>query len=77
MKSIKKYCCEEMEKKINYKCSKHNDPFDCPDNLLFYNKKYKEFGIIVHDDRVIIGASQKKPSKIKGLQMILSYYFLQ
>ena len=30
-----------------------------------------------HDDRVIIGASQKKPSKIKGLQMILSYYFLQ
>ena len=33
--------------------------------------------IRVHDDRVIIGASQKKPSKIKGLQMILSYYFLQ
>lgn len=33
--------------------------------------------ICVHDDRVIIGASQKKPSKIKGLQMILSYYFLQ
>ena len=33
--------------------------------------------IIVDDDRVIIGASQKKPSKIKGLQMILSCYFLQ
>jgi integrase len=33
--------------------------------------------IRVHDDRVIIGASQKKPSKIKGLQMILSCYFLQ
>lgn len=33
--------------------------------------------IRIHDDRVIIGASQKKPSKIKGLQMILSYYFLQ
>ncbi len=33
--------------------------------------------IRVHDDRVIIGASQKKPSKIKGLHMILSYYFLQ
>ncbi len=29
--------------------------------------------IRIHDDRVIIGASQKKPSKIKGLQMILSY----
>ena len=33
--------------------------------------------IRVHDDRVIIGASQKKPSKIKGLQMILSCYFWQ
>lgn len=33
--------------------------------------------IRIHDDRVIIGASQKKPSKIKGLQMILSCYFLQ
>ena len=33
--------------------------------------------IRLHDDRVIIGASQKKPSKIKGLQMILSCYFLQ
>lgn len=33
--------------------------------------------IRVHDGRVIIGASQKKPSKIKWLQMILSCYFLQ
>lgn len=49
MKSIKKYCCEEMEKNINDKCPMHNDPFDCPDNLVFYNKKAKEFGIIVHD----------------------------
>ena len=33
--------------------------------------------IRVHDGRVIIVASQKKPSKIKWLQMILSCYFLQ
>lgn len=33
--------------------------------------------IRVHDDRVIIEESQKKPSKIKGVQMVLPYYFLQ
>ncbi len=26
--------------------------------------------VIVEDERVIIGTNQKKPSKIKGLQMI-------
>lgn len=33
--------------------------------------------IRIHDDRVMIGASQKKPIKIKGLHMIFFYYFLQ
>lgn len=38
-----------MEERIDYKCTRHNDPFECPDNLVYYNKKDKEFGIIVHD----------------------------
>lgn len=49
MKSKKVYCCAEMEKNVNYKCPEHKDPFECPDNLVCYDKKYKEFGIIIHD----------------------------
>lgn len=30
----RKYCCEVMKEKVNYKCSIHNDPFECPDNLV-------------------------------------------
>ena len=59
------------------------------ERMFRFTKSYMEHEIIrgikasgvkkirLHDDRVIIGASQKKPSKIKGLQMVLSYYFLQ
>ena len=59
------------------------------ERMFRFTKSYMEHEIIrgikasgvkrirLYDDRVIIGASQKKPSKIKGLQMILSYYFLQ
>jgi hypothetical protein len=49
MGSKKKYCCKDMKYHANYKCSVHKDPFDCPDNLIRYNKKRKEFGIIIHD----------------------------
>lgn len=44
-----KYCCETMNKQINHKCDQHSDPFDCPDNLMFYSPKFDEFGIIIHD----------------------------
>ena len=45
----KKHCCETMTEKVNYVCEQHKDPFDCPDNLLFYNSKFDEYGIIIHD----------------------------
>lgn len=38
-----------MTEQINYKCSQHIDPFECPDNLICYSPKYDEYGIIVHD----------------------------
>lgn len=34
-----KFCCKDMEEKVDYKCTRHNDPFECPDNLVYYNKK--------------------------------------
>jgi|GEM_PF-1943376 len=43
------YCCEVMEWHITYKCDMHPNPFDCGDNLLFYDKQGQQYGIIVHD----------------------------
>jgi hypothetical protein len=44
-----KHCCELMEYHLNQKYDIHDNPFDCPDNLVFYYLKYDEYGIIVHD----------------------------
>jgi hypothetical protein len=44
-----KHCCETMTDKVNYVCKQHKDPFDCPDNLIFYSARFDEYGIIIHD----------------------------
>lgn len=44
-----KHCCEMMETQINHKCDQHEDPFDCPDNLIYYSVKFDEYGIIIHN----------------------------
>lgn len=46
---MKKYCCEEMDRNIMYRCDVHPDPYDCPDNLIAYHEVFDEFGIIIHD----------------------------
>lgn len=49
-----KHCCEMMETQINHKCDQHEDPFDCPDNLIYYSVKSDEYGIIIHDADLLI-----------------------
>lgn len=44
-----KHCCETMTNRVNFVCKLHKDPFDCPDNLIFYHPTFDEYGIIVHD----------------------------
>jgi hypothetical protein len=44
-----KHCCNAMNEQIVYRCVKHPDPYDCPDNLVTYFEKFDEYGIIVHD----------------------------
>lgn len=44
-----KHCCEMMETQINNKCDQHEDPFDCPNNLIYYSVRFDEYGIIIHD----------------------------
>jgi hypothetical protein len=34
---------------ITSTCDQHPDRFDCPDALLDYNPRFREYGLIVHD----------------------------
>jgi hypothetical protein len=43
------HCCEEMTYYVNMECDQHDNPFDCPDNTIFYNEVLDEYGVIVHD----------------------------
>lgn len=38
-------CCRSMKDNVNT----HEDGFDQPDTLIYYDEKFDEFGIIIHD----------------------------
>ncbi len=42
-------CCESMQAALEMDCEDHDDPFECPDSLIAYNKAFNQFGLIVHD----------------------------
>jgi len=44
-----KQCCEKMKYFVNQKCNMHDDAFCCPDIIMFYEEKFDEYGIIIHD----------------------------
>lgn len=44
-----KHCCERMTHEIEKKCEHHPDPFDCSDALIYYDPKFDEYGLILHD----------------------------
>ncbi|AXI28503.1 hypothetical protein CIB87_05515 [Priestia megaterium] len=46
---MKKHCCDYMNYHANFTCDIHSDPFDCPDNLILFDKTNKEYSLIIHD----------------------------
>lgn len=44
-----KHCCLQITKRVEYTCAQHSDRFDCPDCIVEFNPKFREYGIIVHD----------------------------
>jgi hypothetical protein len=38
-----------MSEAVDYRCGQHPAPFDCPDCLVYYESRFEEYGIIVHD----------------------------
>jgi hypothetical protein len=47
--AMKKHCCEKMSLEASRTCKDHEDPFTCPDCIIFYSSKFDEYGIIIHD----------------------------
>jgi hypothetical protein len=43
------HCCEEMRQAVERVCDRHPARFDCPDCLVHYSPKFREYGLIVHD----------------------------
>lgn len=43
------HCCAQMKDAVEFKCTIHADPYECPDNLIMYVEKFDEYGLIVHD----------------------------
>ncbi len=46
---MKPHCCEEMKRQVERTCDHHADRFDCPDCLVNYSPRLREYGLIVHD----------------------------
>ncbi|MGG3197648.1 DUF6980 family protein [Priestia aryabhattai] len=46
---MNKHCCEDMRYHANFNCDIHEDPFECPDKLILFDKRDNEYGLIIHD----------------------------
>jgi hypothetical protein len=42
------HCCEAMARQANWRCDRHDDPFDCPDAVVVFSARFQEYGLIVH-----------------------------
>jgi hypothetical protein len=44
---MKKHCCEDMTYHANFKCDKHENPFECPDKIIICDEKDNDYGLIM------------------------------
>ena len=44
-----RHCCEEMRRQIDLVCEDHPDRFDCPDCIIQFSDRFREYGLIIHD----------------------------
>ncbi len=42
-------CCARMAAALSQACFEHDEPFECPDNLVYWCPPLDEYGLIVHD----------------------------
>ena len=45
----REHCCSDMARAVTFPCDTCADEFDCPDSLVIYSERYREYGLIIHD----------------------------
>jgi hypothetical protein len=46
---IRQHCCEMMTRQVeDWHCDMHADKFSCPDAVIDFIAKFREYGIIIH-----------------------------
>lgn len=43
------HCCDEMRRQVAAVCDRHPGRHDCPDALVGYSPRFREYGLLVHD----------------------------
>ncbi|HSQ57832.1 MAG TPA: hypothetical protein VLM40_19065 [Gemmata sp.] len=43
------FCCDKMRQQIELVCDIHPDRWGCPDCLLIYSSRSKQYGLMIHD----------------------------
>ncbi|MEU6743134.1 DUF6980 family protein [Streptosporangium sandarakinum] len=46
---MSEYCCDAMAHQMAWHCDRHEDPFECPDALVTFDTRFREYGLIIHD----------------------------
>jgi hypothetical protein len=42
-------CCDTMTEQLSWWCDHHAAVWDCPDALVWYDPRFAEYGMIIHD----------------------------
>lgn len=43
------WCCDEMRDQVEHVCPDHGRSDGCPDKLVWFIPKFREYGLIIHD----------------------------
>lgn len=43
------HCCDEMRREAERTCEQHPHRHECPDCLIGYVPKFREYGLLIHD----------------------------
>jgi hypothetical protein len=46
---MSEHCCDMMREQVEQACPEHPNRYDCPDCLVAYSDRLREYGLIVHD----------------------------
>ena len=54
----RRYCCKQMKYAVEHVCRIHTSLFECPDNIVYYSPRFREYGIILHNSLSFFSTTQ-------------------